>query len=235
MSTAYDEIVAALKIIGVLAETETPSAAMLADSLDALNVMLDSWSTEQLSIFSTQDQLITWPANQATITLGPSGSIVGTRPIKLDDATYFLFNGISYPIQIINKEQYTSIPNKSITTQIPIVLYPNMAMPNCELTFYPIPSQNLQVHIVSIKALSNIPDASASLVFPPGYLRAFRFNLACEIANQFGIEPSQQTQRIAMKSKSNIKRINNPMDVMTIPTSLLKPIGSFNIYSGGFQ
>jgi hypothetical protein len=55
-TTAGDQIYAALRLIGQLAEGETPSAETAQDALTALNQMLDSWSIERLSVFSTQDQ-----------------------------------------------------------------------------------------------------------------------------------------------------------------------------------
>ena len=89
-TTAADQINGALRLIGMLAEGETPSAATAQDSLSALNQMIDSWNTERLSTFSTQDQVFTWPVNTIHRTLGPTGDFVGNRPILLDDSTYFL-------------------------------------------------------------------------------------------------------------------------------------------------
>ena len=60
-TTAGDQINAALRLIGQLAEGETPSAATSQDALVALNQMLDSWSTERLAVYSTQDQV--YPGN----------------------------------------------------------------------------------------------------------------------------------------------------------------------------
>jgi len=75
---------------------------------------------------------------------------------------------------------------------------------------------------------------STTLAFPPGYLRAFKYNLACEIAAEFGVEPSPQVQRIAMTSKRNLKRINNPDDVMSIPYAIVGTRQRFNIFAGNF-
>jgi hypothetical protein len=72
------------------------------------------------------------------------------------------------------------------------------------------------------------------LYFPPGYLRAFRYNLACEMAPEFGVEPSSQVRRLAMASKRNIKRINNPDDIMSIPYSLIASRQRFNIFAGNY-
>jgi hypothetical protein len=69
---------------------------------------------------------------------------------------------------------------------------------------------------------------------PPGYLRAFKYNLALEIAAEFGINPNPQVSRIAMTSKRNLKRINNPDDIMALPYSLVATRQRFNIYSGNY-
>ena len=88
--TAGEQINRALRLLGVLAEGETPSADMSNDALTALDQMIDSWNTERLSVFATQDQIFTWPAGEIKRTLGPSGNFAGLRPVLLDDATYYL-------------------------------------------------------------------------------------------------------------------------------------------------
>ena len=78
-TTAGDQINAALRLIGQLAEGETPSAATSQDALAALNQMLDSWNTDRLLVYTTQTQVFSWPAGQATRTIGPTGDFVGNR------------------------------------------------------------------------------------------------------------------------------------------------------------
>ena len=234
--TAGDQITRALRLLGVLAEGETPSAATSQDALVALNQMTDSWNTERLSVFSTQDQIFTWPAGVLTQTLGPTGDFIGLRPVLLDDATYFRDPGtnVSFGIKFINQQQYNGIAVKTVSSTYPQVMWINMEYPNVSMTVYPRPFRDLEWHFVSVQELSQPATLATNLLFPPGYLRAFTYNLAMEIAPEFGVEPSPQVQRIAMTSKRNLKRINNPDDVMSMPYALVATRQRFNVYAGNY-
>ena len=233
--TAGDQINRALRLLGILAEGETPSAAMSQDALTAFDQMVDSWNTERLSVFCTQDQVFTWPASQISRTLGPTGDFVGLRPVLMDDATYFKApNGVSYGIKFINQQQYDGIAVKNVTSTYPQVCWVNMGFPDITLTVYPMPTQELEWHFVSVQELDKPAALDTVLHFPPGYMRAFTYNLAMEIAPEYGVEPSPQVQRIAMTSKRNLKRINNPDDVMALPYALVANRQRFNIYAGNY-
>ena len=233
--TVGEQINRALRLLGVLAEGETPSASVSQDSLMALNQLIDSWNTERLSTFVTQDQVYTWPAGFISRTLGPSGDFVGNRPILMDDATYYKApNGVSYGIKFINQQQYDGIAVKTVTSTYPQVCWVNMGFPDITLTVYPKPTQDLEWHMISVEELDRPADLSTVMYYPPGYLRAFTYNLAMEIAPEFGIEPSPQVTRIAMTSKRDLKRINNPDDVMALPYALVANRQRFNIYAGNY-
>ena len=235
-TTAGDLIKGSLRLIGMLAEGEEPSAATMQDSIAAMNAMIESWDTERLSVFSTQDQVFSWPANQSVRTLGPTGNFVGDRPILVDDSTYFkdASTGLSFGIRLINQQQYNGIALKTVTSTYPQVMWVNMTYPNIEMTIYPVPTKTLEWHIVSVDKLTEVADVSTAIDFPPGYIRAFRYNLAMELAPEFGVEPSPQVQRIAMTSKRTLKRINNPDDLMAIPYAIVATRQRYNIYANNF-
>lgn len=102
------------------------------------------------------------------------------------------------------------------------------------MTVYPVPLRLLEFHLISVTPLDQAAILATPLSFPPGYLRAFKYNLACEIAPEFGVEPSPQVQRIAMYSKRNLKRINNPDDIMALPYSIVGTRQRYNIYAGNY-
>jgi len=236
MTTAAELIEGSLRLLGVLAEGEQPSVAVMQDSIMAMNQMIQSWDTERLSVFSTQDQVFTWPAYTMSRTIGPTGDFVGNRPIEIDDATYFKdpSSGLSFGIKIINQQQYDGIAFKTVTSTYPQVMWINNTFPDMEITVYPVPIKALEWHIISVETLTEVSSVATNLYFPQGYLRAFRYNLACELAPEFGVEPSPQVQRIAMSSKRNIKRINFPGDLMAIPYPIVATRQRYNIYANNF-
>ena len=236
MTTAGEIIKGSLRLIGQLAEGEEPSADTMQDSIMAVNQMIQSWNTERLSVFSTQDQTFIWPAGIASRSIGPTGNFVGNRPIEIDDATYFKDpqTGLSFGIKLINQQQYDGIALKTVTSTYPQVMWVNNTFPDMEMTIYPIPIKALEWHIISVEELTQVSSVATDMYFPPGYLRAFRYNLAMELAPEFGVEPTPQVTRIAMTSKRNLKRINFPGDLMAIPYAIVATRQRYNIYANNF-
>ena len=135
---------------------------------------------------------------------------------------------------IINQQQYDGIAVKTVTSTYPQVMWINMDYPDIDMYVYPVPTKALEWHFISVTELDQPADLSTNLAFPPGYLRCFKYNLACEIANEFGVEPPQTVARIAMTSKRNLKRINNPDDIMSLPYSIVGTRQRFNIFAGNY-
>lgn len=261
MTTVRDLLNGAHRLLGLTDSGNVLPEAVYQDNLPALNQMIEGWHTERLAVFCTQDQTYYWDAGQRIRTLGPSGDfvyIMGTqsdtpivtqgddyigvddatvqRPVLLDDSTYFRdpATNVSYGIKFINQLQYNNIAVKTVTSTYPQVMFVNMTYPDITLSVYPVPSKTLEFHFISVQPLANPTTLNTELLFPPGYLRAFRYNLALELAPEFNVNPSPDVRRIAMYSKRDLKRINNPRDVMSMPYSLMARRNRYNIYAGNY-
>lgn len=233
MATVNDQINGALRLIGQLAEGETPSAATSEDALTAFNQMLDSWSADRLAVYATYDTTFTWPSNTSSRTLGPSGAdVTAARPLQVMDSTYFKYNNLSYGLALINEEQYNAIALKTSTSTWSQLLWVNMGMPNITMKIWPVPTAAIEFHVIAVQQLTQATLISDTIVIPPGYLRAFRYNLACEIAAEFGVEPPPRVAAIAARSLRTIKRINNPNDLMSMPYQIVTRSPRYNIFSG---
>jgi len=230
MATAGDVINQALRSIGQLEEGETPSPETSDDCLVILNELLDSWSNERLMALYLQEESFSLVGGTASYTVGSGQTFNTTRPIKVDDSSYTVIDGTSYPLRGINKAQYDSIPVKATSATFPNVFYYEAAYPAARIYFYPVPNAAITFKMVSWKQQSTMASLATSFSVAPGTLRAIRSNLAVEIATEFGIEAPATVQRVAMASKRNLKRVNAPNDVMSMPLSILRRYGQGDIY-----
>lgn len=230
----------ALRLIGQLAEGENPSVSALGDGMRSFNTMVDSWNLERLAVYGTRTQIFNWPAGQATQNM-PS-PLPADEPLHLDSSTYFVdpSTGISYSITMVNQEQYNSISLKSATGPFPSVMYSELrspassnSVPVLTMSVYPVPDRNLTFNLVVTQVLEKLETVGDGLNLLPGYDRCYKYNLACEIAPEYGVEPSATVRRIAMISKRNLKRINNPDLILRMPANLIANRYRYNIYTGG--
>jgi hypothetical protein len=80
MTTANDLILGALRFINVYAPGESLDSADADDSLETLNDLLASWSTDQASIFASVENILTFVPGQYQYTVGnyDAGTFAGT-------------------------------------------------------------------------------------------------------------------------------------------------------------
>ena len=134
-------------------------------------------------------------------------SPVLTNPFSGTPALYYQTTQYTdYPVQIINLEQYNSIPYKAATGGIPEVIAFNTAVPLSTMYVYPVVSTGT-ITLVSQKPLTAAALLTTVLAFPNGYERMIRLLLGVELMPGYGVQ-NQQIAAMAAKAKQDIKRIN---------------------------
>jgi hypothetical protein len=235
MSTVRDLITGSLRLIGAVATGETPEAQELTDALGVLNQMIDSWSLERLTIYSLVAEEFALVAGTQRYSLGTGGTFNTSRPTGLQTVTIKpVTSGTAYesPVDIIGEQQWAAITQKT-TQSVPNKVYPEGTYPLEYLNFYPCPDQAHTVVLWSAKPLTTFAAIGDTVAFPPGYLRALRYNLAIELAPEYGKPISQQVAMAATESKENIKRRNFQPALLQSDPAMLGPQRTFIWLVGG--
>lgn len=214
MSTAADLIILALKDIQVLDESETPSAALMADSLTTLNQMLAMWKIDNVNV-PAQTVVSFTPNGTATHTIGVGGDVNIANPQHIDHL-FLRTSGIDYPITLLPSfEQYQNIGLKSISTY-PDYAYYMPTYPLGTLYLYPIPSVSIGTIHMTIPIDFQAYTASAdSISLRPEYDLAIRFNLAVYLAEMMGRTARPGIALFARNSLRLLKKANlriEPLD-----------------------
>lgn len=207
--SAADLIRRAMYLINAIAAGEVPSDMEANDALSTLNEMLDSWSTETLAVYGTDNDEFVMTPGKASYTYGPGGDFSVTRPIFVDDM-YMIRQGVTTPIEIIPIERYNAISIKAQSQPLVEKAYITNSFPLSKVSLWPIPSEANTIGFTSNRVLTNIPTLQTQIYLPPGYLRALRHCLAVELWPEY-INPTTDINSIkatALKSKANIKTAN---------------------------
>lgn len=209
-TTAHDLIRGAMRLIGAVDPGEELTADEAADGLELLNEMLESLSNEGLACYQTLQENFALSSGVASYTVGSGATFNTTRPLDVLSA-FIRDGGIDYPLRILNREEYDRIQAKTTQYQPEYLMYtPSVA--NGVITLYGVPAKAYAVtdglYINSMKQLQQFTGLTTAIVLPPGYKRMLRYNLAPEIAPEYGRKVPDAVLAIAREAKANIKRTN---------------------------
>ena len=223
--TGNELIASSLRLIGALASGETPSGAEGADGLVILNQMIDEWNSERLSVFAQTIHEFTLVANQQLYTMGKDGSpdFDVVRPARIERASIVQLSNpsqpLELPIRILNEQGWQAIPVKDITSTLPQVVYIDDAFPNRNLRYWQTPSIEVKTRLYAWTPLAAFTLAGDKTL-PPAYLKAIRYNLAVDLAPEFGRTTPVEVAVQAAESKGKLKSLNTPKYEMSVDPAL---------------
>jgi hypothetical protein len=209
---------------------QTLTAQEGADVLRAFNDQLENFSTQKLAVYGLANQTFNTVANQKVYTIGPSGDFNTTRPIRIGNYAYSSLpvgasQPVTYPCAQITQEEYNLIAVKDQTQEYPnVFLYVN-TYPLGTITFWPVPSQVTPVTFSIDRVLTQATTLGATISFPPGYVEAFKYNLAVRLAPLWGAQITQDVKDQAKQYLADIKRANKVTPVLQYDPALCRGEG----------
>ena len=228
MATALDMIKKSMRLLGVIGLGKTITAQEASDALSSLNSMLESWSLERLFVYQIYEEVVSWTSGQSSRTIGSGGNFNTTRPTRIGNG-FTRISNIDYPYQVIDKDEYDAIANKTTQSSYPDVIYYDNTATLGVLKAYPVPNATVSVHLNTWKQLQQFAALTTDLAMPPGYQRAIEYNLPIEIQGEYpDMKVPESVIEIARQSKATIKAMNSP----TLNANLGFVTGRrYNIYS----
>jgi len=238
MTAVRSILTRAVRLLGAVAQGTALAAGDAADALTALNGMLQSWNIQSLAIYTKNFDAYTLVPGKQIYTVGPTGDIAASpqqRPSSIDRVQLRVTSvtpTLELPIEMVNDAEWADIRIKGIATQYPSKIYSDGGFPNLGIYLWPIPTAAYQIVLWSWSQLPTITDINLDLDLPPGYERAIIYNLAVELASEYGRVPSPQVQQIAMDSFALLKRINSSNSTLKCDEAVLSGRGTFNWMTG---
>jgi hypothetical protein len=208
-STVYNLLVKSMQLVGIVTVGETPTADEINDAKDTLEDLLEAWSIEKLAVWPSPAQTFNTIPGVGTYTVGPGGTFnASARPVSID-GIYTVVNGESFVSLPMDEGQYSAIEVKD---QGGNILQRHLYIANNplgQLILWPIPSAVVPLTMWTARSIANSAIALTDvLVWPPGYFRAMRYNLAVHLAPEYGRAIPPEVAITASASKGRIKAAN---------------------------
>lgn len=233
MSTAADIIKGALKDIGAIAAGETPSAGEIADGLESLNELMNSWSADGFVIFEEKREEFTLVGGTGQYAIGSGATFDTVRPLFVKGAGVKVSgNDAELPIEIVGLQKWQGIVVKTTQSEIPRALWYNPTYPNGEINLWPVPSAANTLILYSMKPVTTFALSTTDFSLPPGYFRALRKNLAVELSPEYGVAVSMSLQKQADDSYAAIARAGFKPVLMVSDAASLNKRHVYNYLTG---
>ena len=249
--SATDFIKSALRLVGALRSGLNLSNDELNDCKLVLNSMLDSLSIEKTQIPATSIITLDQNANQLALKANQQAYKIGNvsgnedfllpRPSRIERVSILYSASQSTPAELAmdmyDDVQWQGIANKSSPSLLPQVCFvdsSNAVFPSMVASFWPVPTQANPVILYLWQLLQQFSDLTTQFLFPPGYAKMLRYNLAVDLAAEFpcDMQKIELVVKIAAQSKAKIAGINVKGKIATCDEAIVGSDGRMgNIYT----
>ena len=222
-------IESSLRKIGALPSGEGVEASRQGDALHALQVMLRAWSAFTHYVFvSTRESIVLTPSKGEYL-WGSGGDIDTDKPNSLIGA-YLVYDGVTYPIELIGERQYDDLADKTYESIPEKVLF-RANYPLAAILLHPVPSIAGTLYLSSYKPFtetSSFASVGDSIAFPVTYEEAIIYNLAIRLAPEYNKDVPLPVATIAKTSLDNIMIANAGARVEAV--RIILPAGYVSSY-----
>ena len=231
-----DIIRRALRLLGVLATGETPDGPETADALEVLNWMIDGWANERLLCFVVDNFIFDLTAGKGHYTIGPDATQDFNTYLPLHIESAFVRDTTSgyandYKLDMIPNARWQDVFQKGIMSTYPRWLTFHRTWPYGSIDIWPVPSRDIQLSLSVWHQIQKFLHVTDIVCLPPGYKTALAYNLAVDLASEYGQDINPLIVQKAQFTKSVLKNLNQEQVLMVTDSSLL-PRRAFNLLSG---
>ena len=190
--TRDDIIKRALRLIGALAQGESPTTDQVTEAAVALNGLVKAWEADGMPLWAIKERTITLQATTNSYTL------TTPKPLKVIQAWYRnVTSNVDVPMRVITRDEYNRLGNKS-SAGTPIQVYYEPRRDDGILHVFPTPSAtdaaNVSIHIVYQAPFDDFDQATDTPDFPQEWYDAVTYGLATRLAPEYGLPiPDRKT------------------------------------------
>ncbi len=166
---------------------------------------MERWSNSP-GLFPVLPEISVPMSGAASYTIGPTGNVVSTRPLRIDRAT-FVLDGVEYPVSVLSRQEWDAIAVKDIGGAPVSYIWFDAASTNARVYTYPKASTGT-LKLDAPTLIATFASTSTALTLPAGYESAIVLTLASDIAGAFQRPVTPDLRARAAGAVRVLKRTN---------------------------
>lgn len=192
-SVSRDDIIKrALRLIGVVAQGETPTADQTTEAAFALNSLVKAWQADGMPLWALKSYNVPLTVGVSAYPIGLGKTINIPKPLKVIQAyNHNNTSNVDVPMRIVTKQEYNMLGNKTSSGN-PIQIYYDPQNEYGVLNVFPVPSSVEQAaNVITIHYQRPFDDFDTSTDtpdFPQEWYDAVAYGLACRLAPEYGVD-----------------------------------------------
>jgi hypothetical protein len=187
----------ALRKVGAISETATPSGEQLNHAVDALNEIVKHWQGSHVYLWSRRVLSVTLATGDKDYSLSTDPAVFGVDKAYLRQAT-----NSDYELEKISWFDYQSIVDKDSTGTPSCYAIDNQPTPT--LYVWPVPNSSMNgklLYYLGIAKLKDFDSSSGSGDFPVKWQQALTYALVVDLADDYGVPVNERKHYVQMADK----------------------------------
>ena len=223
----------AMQNCGKLQSGDDPSSEDFANYMPRLNSIFNYLQTKGLKLWLNYDKTIPLVAGTALYTLGPAGTVVMTKPLRVILAYYLDLTGNQYPLTAMSWSDYKQLSNLNQQGSLNSYFVDKQQL-SLNVYFWLVPdaftASNGSAHLVIQQQITGLVSLTDTMNFPVEWFLALTWTLAHEISTG---QPQSVQAKCAALSKQYVEDLEN-WDVEDVSTTFT-PDPRMNTYMSSFR
>lgn len=196
--TRDDIIKRALRLVGALAQGETPTTDQVSEAASALNGLVKAWQADGMPLWAIKTYALTLVAGTSVYRIGVGQTVNTHKPLKVTQAwNHNTISKVDIPMRIITRQEYNILGNKTSAGN-PIQVYYDPQNAYGDLNVFPVPTSveaaANTINIVYQRPFEDFDASTDTPDFPQEWYDAITYGLACRLAPEYGVPiPDRKT------------------------------------------
>lgn len=183
--SASDAIVLAFVNAGLLATSGTPNSEQFALGYNRLNHLVNFLQTKGLKLFTNVDTAVALVAGTSLYTLGPAGTVVMTKPLRVVEAYYLDQYNSRVPLTPASWQEWSILPVNNSAPGQPTSYFVDKQRLTLNVNLWPTPDANAALGSLHLVLQTQVPlgtNLTEAVYFPAEWFLGVVWALADELS-----------------------------------------------------